>query len=440
MVRLRVEHPAGRFPHKTQAGTPFRRWAWLVFLFLLLLLIGCSGDVDRDQEELVTDSAPVQGLIRAEATAAITAEPAVPLVDLALAEEDVSIEPLPLRAGFPFTVTAVIHNQSALPAVDVPVIVYFSANLEEVGYTPFLQILTVTLPATSSLPVEIPVNWNLAGGEHQLWIQVNQIPKAWQPRVATQPETNSADNIVLLELMVDPFDAYSSDLCSGRVDVEIGPTDILPEPDRQRVLVQVHNVGNQAVYNLAVVVTGDRLSGIAYTPAIPPCGGTAAVTVQVDRPYQEGESLTVQVNPGEWTGRLQEDNLDNNRVAVTAGLSGTLALESIVLPGSGLEDYDFSLSPADIEIPEQWIVLVTVHNLGTRDAATVPIQVENKAGRKLVDAIPLVQGEGLGVAAIRVGYLWTPGGVLTFTVNPEGAKGAYPETKRDNNVATFTLP
>ena len=440
MVRLRVERPADNSPRKAQVGTPFRHWGWLLFLFLLLLLVGCAGNGDLGQEELATNVSPAQGLATAEATFAITAEPTVPLVDLALTEKDVSIEPLPLRAGFPFTVTAVIHNQSTLPAVDVPVMVYLSARREEIGYSPFLQMLTVTVPASLSLSVEVPVNWNLAGGEHQLWIQVNRLPEAWQPRMPAQPETNSADNIVLLDLMVDPFDAYRSDLCSGRVDVEIGPTDILPEPDQQSVLVRVHNLGNQAVYNLPVVVTGDQVSGIAYTPAIPPCGGTAEVTVQVDRPYQEGESLTVQVNPGEWTGRLEEDNLDNNQVAVTAGLPGTLSPELVMPPGGDLKDYDFSLSPADIEIPEQWIVLVTVHNLGTRDADMVPIQVENKAGRKVVDAVPLVQGEGLGVAAIRVGYLWTPGGVLTFTVNPEGAKGAYPETDRDNNVATFTLP
>jgi hypothetical protein len=44
------------------------------------------------------------------------------------------------------------------------------------------------------------------------------------------------------------------------------------------------------------------------------------------------------------------------------------------------------------------------------------------------------------VAAIRVGTLWTRGGALTFTVNLPGAKGAYPESNRSNNVATFTLP
>ena len=109
-------------------------------------------------------------------------------------------------------------------------------------------------------------------------------------------------------------------------------------------------------------------------------------------------------------------------------------------PGSGLDDYDFGIAPTDIETPEAWIVLVTVHNLGSRDADMVPIRIENEAGRQITDAIPLVQGDGLGVAAIRVGYLWTPGGVLTFTVNPEDAQNAYPESNRDNNVATFKLP
>jgi hypothetical protein len=70
----------------------------------------------------------------------------------------------------------------------------------------------------------------------------------------------------------------------------------------------------------------------------------------------------------------------------------------------------------------------------------VPILIENEAGRKITDAIPLVQGGGQGVAAFRVGYLWIRGGELTFTINPEGVEGAYPESVRDNNVATFTLP
>jgi hypothetical protein len=44
------------------------------------------------------------------------------------------------------------------------------------------------------------------------------------------------------------------------------------------------------------------------------------------------------------------------------------------------------------------------------------------------------------VAAIRIGYVLTRGGTLTFTVNPEGAKGAYPEANRDNNRAQIKLP
>jgi hypothetical protein len=220
------------------------------------------------------------------------------------------------------------------------------------------------------------------------------------------------------------------------VDVQIGPTDVLPEPEKQRVLVRVQNVGNRAVYNLPVVVTGDQMSGITYTPAIPPCGGTTEVYVEIDRPFHQGEWLTVEVNPSEWVGGLEEDDADNNRVTVVAGLLP----EVVGLPDSSVEDYDFALTSADIEIPEMWMVMVTVQNLGTRDADMVPVRVENAAGRKIVDSIPLVQGEGLGVAAMRVGYLWLPGGTLTFTVNPEDAKGAYPEGHRDNNVATFTLP
>jgi hypothetical protein len=360
----------------------------------------------------------------------------VPLLDLVLDKQEVTVIPQPLRAGFPFSVTAVIHNHSDFPAVDVPLVFHISAVQDELGYSPFLQTLTVTVPASDSLPVELPVNWNFAGGEHQIWVEVNRLPDAWQSPNSVQPEADSSNNYALLEMMVDPFDAYASDLCPGRVDAEITPADVLPEPDQQHVFVRVHNPGNRALYNLPVVVVGDDLSGIAYTSAIPPCGGTTEVIVDVDQPFQQGTSLTVQVNPEDWADALIEDDYDNNQVSVAAGLAPGM----LVPPGSGLDDYDFSIASADIETPEAWIVLVTVHNLGTRDAAMVPIRVENEAGRQITDAIPLVQGDGLGVAAIRVGYLWIPGGTLTFTVNPADAQDAYPESNRDNNVATFTLP
>jgi hypothetical protein len=418
--------PTDRLPLRT-----LQHCAFLVLLSLLLL-IGCGINTGASQEESEPGLSGTAELIQATQTT----EPAVPSIDLTLNEEDLSLAPLPLRAGFPFTITAEIHNNADLPAVDVPVMIFVSANQERIGYRSFLHLLTVTLPASQTLPIEIPVDWNFAGGEHRLWVEVNRLPDAWQTRMPTLAEEDTGDNTVLLDLMIDPFDAYVSDLCAGPVDVKVSPTDVLAEPDQQRVLVRVHNVGNLAVYNLPVVITGEQLTGITYTPAIPPCGGTADVYVEIDRPFQEGEALTVRVNPSEWAGGLQEDQTDNNQVTVTAGWA---AEEAIPIPG-GLEDYDFGLSTADIEIPEPWIVLITAHNLGTRDAAMVPIRIENEGGRKLTDVIPLVQGEGMGVAAVRVGYLWIPGGTLTFTINPQDASGAYPELNQENNVATFTLP
>ncbi len=408
-------------------------WQWwlLLLLCLPLALWACAGQDGQPAPPPTGPSPDGEPL-----ATSVPATPSVPQVDLTLTEKDVTIAPLPLRAGFPFTVTAVIHNHSPLPAVGVPLMVYISAAQEQIGFTSFLQVLTVTLPATQSVPVAVPVQWNFAGGEHRFWVQVNRLPRVWQSHTPTYPEANVEDNVVSLDLMIEPFDAYVSTLCPGRVDVEVGPTDVLPEPNARRVSVWVHNLGNRAVYNLPVVVIGNNLSGIAYTPAIPPCGGTAQVAVNLDRSFQEGESLTVQINPGEWADALQEDNFANNAVTVVAGLAPGMALP----PGSGLEDYDFGLTTADIEMPEPWIAVVTVRNLGTRDAAMVPVLIENQAGRKLTDAIPLVRGNGLGVAAFRVGYLWTRGGTLTFTINPADAKGAYPEANRQNNVATITLP
>jgi hypothetical protein len=412
-----------------------RRYLWFLPFMLLLLLAGCAAHTPGVQE-IETAGSPTETSPLGNAGRLPTATPDIPYVDLALGERDIDIEPLPLRAGVPFTITSVIHNDAGIPATDVPLMVYMSALQDQFGYVSFVQVVTVTVPATSSLSVKVPVNWNLAGGEYQLWVQVNRLPDAWQDRVQTLPELDTADNIVLLDLMVDPFDAYASDLCPGRADVAIGPTDVLPEPEHQRVAVTVHNLGNHAVYDLPVVVLGRQLSGISYTPVIPPCGGTTQVYVDIDRPLVSGDPLNVLINPKGWPEGLSEDDFQNNSIAVDAGLAPNLDIPSV----SGLQDYDFSISSTDIQIPEPLIVLVTVHNWGTRDAAMVPIRIENEAGRKINDAIPLIQGNGLGVAAISVGSLWIRGGTLTFTVNPPNAKGAFPETNRDNNVATFTLP
>lgn len=433
---------------KNPQGHQAHAWCWtvspalalplLMLILLLIMIVSCGPSSNLEAEETATPL-PVEATQAALLTrlpSLETATPSVSLVDLMLVEQDISIAPLPLRAGFPFSITAIIHNHAQIPATDVPLILYISADQEELGYTSYLQTMTVTVPASDSLPVEIPVAWNFSGGEHQVWVQVNRLPEAWQSPTSVQPEADNNDNIALLTLMVDPFDAYSSELCPGRVDAEITPVDVLPEPDQQRVLVRVHNPGNRALYNLPVVVTGHGLTGIAYTSAIPPCGGTAEVFVELDHPFQQGTSLTVQINPEDWASGLPEDDYANNQVAVTAGLAPGVQAP----PGSGLDDYDFSIDDGDIETPEAWIVLVTVHNQGTRDAAMVPIRVENEAGRQINDAIPLVQGDGIGVAAIRVGYLWNPGGMLTFVVNPEDAEGAFPESNRDNNVTTFSLP
>jgi hypothetical protein len=407
--------------------------AGLVAVFLLLallcLLSACQGNTQATSAAGSSTPTP-------EATAArATRTPEPPLLALSILAEEIQLAPLPLRAGHPFTITGVIHNDSAVPAADVPVLVHLSANREELGFTSFVEVLTVTVPASDSVSLNVPVNWNLAGGEHRLWVQVNRLPNAWQSWAPTQPEANLADNLVLLDLMVDPFDAYTSELCAGRIDLEVGPLDVLPDPERQLVLVQVHNHGNKAAYNLPVIVLGRKASGIAYTPVILPCGGTVRVEVALDQPFSEGESFSVRVNPAGWEDGLVEDNYTNNEVSVSAGLPGAAEHQL-----GSLHDYDFRIDAAQIEVPQEFIVLVRVYNHGTRDAANVPIQVANQAGRTLNDVVPLVQGSGSGVVAIRVGSLWSPGGTLTFTVNPEDAKNGYPETNRQDNVATFALP
>ena len=402
----------------------------VVVPFLLLLLLAACGN-RLGPNGTATPQGEGWGDGRAGQS---TPTPDSPAIDITLANKDVTVNPLPLRAGFPFTVTAVIHNNSGSPASGVPMMVYIAPENDEIGYSPFVEVLTFTLPSTRPVTIEVPVRWNLAGGEQRLWVQVNRLPTAWQSQAPTRPERDRGDNSALLDLMVQPFDAYTSDLCPGRVDVEIGPADVVAEPGTERVGVRVHNAGNQAVYNLPVVIAGDGLAGIGYTPAIPPCGGTAETWVDVDRPLDLGESIEISVNPEGWSGGLLEDDASNNaaRVSVALPVSASLSPEPV--------DYDFEIAPTDIEVPEAWLILVTVHNLGTRDAARVPVRVENLTGRRVNDVIPLVQGNGTGVAAIRVGTLWTRGGTLTLTVNPQGAKGGYPESKRGNNVATVTLP
>jgi len=395
-------------------------------------------------------------------------------VSLALLAKRIKLEPLPLRAGAPFTITIPIHNNEPVPAVGVPVMVYLSAEQEQIGFSSFFRVLAVTVPATQTLEVKVPVVHNLAGGEYQLWVQVNLLsaPLAERAGTPTLPEDDLEDNAALLDVALAPFDAYASDLCPGRTDVAIEFAEIWLEPDLQHMHVRVRNLGNQAVYNLPVVVTGGPLShapggqdlaskdgqeqaaqersvqvsGMTYTPAIPPCGGTTEAVVELDRPLKAGDSVDVAVNPLGWPDGLAEDSFDNNYVeSVTLSPDQSpLLLSEGQLGAAGssgaVTDYDFAISPVDVEIMSSGVVLVTVHNLGTRDVANVPVRIEAKSGRKVTDVIPLVEGNGLGIAAIQLGWVWSPKATLTLIVNPEGAKGGYPETNRDNNTVTFTLP
>jgi len=376
-------------------------------------------------------------------------------VSLALKPKEIKLEPLPLRAGFPFTISIPIHNNEPAPAVGVPVMIYLSAKQEQIGFSAFFRVLAVTVPATQTMAVKVPVVQNMTGGEYRLWVQVNRLsmPVAQQAGVAALPEIDIEDNSALVDLVVAPFDAYVSDLCPGRTDVALEFAEMWLEPDLRRIHVRVHNLGNQAVYNLPVVVTGRQVAGMAYTPAIPPCGGTAEAAVELDRPLEAGEPVDVAVNPADWPDRLAEDGFDNNyvrSVTISAGSAadqGPFLLsedgERAVMPGTasdGGTDYDFAVSPVDVEIVRSGVILIKVYNLGTRDVANVPIRIEGKAGRKVIDVIPLIEGDGLGVAAIQLGWLWSPKATLTLIINPEGAKGAYPETNRGNNTVTITLP
>lgn len=409
------------------------RFFFCLAVALLLTVEGCVNQRTGEQAEDATPPFTPADLFL-EPTPSPT--PSSPPVDLALTEEDISISPFPLQAGVPFTLTVTIHNRAAIPAHQVPVMVHIAGEPEQIGYTPFTQLLTVTVPALGSEVVAVPVDWIFAEGDHRLWVRVNLLPEAWRSGIPTLLENHRDDNSVLLPIKIMPFDASPSDLCPGRLDVEVRAADILPDFDQRRVWVRVHNLGNQPVYHLPIVVSGEQWAGLAYSPAIPPCGGTAQVYVEAGRALRQGELLTVQVNPPQWEDSLPEDNFTNNLITVAVELAAEAPPAMLSPP----EQYDFSITADDIETPQPWIALVTVHNLGTRDAANVPIRIENQAGRKMTDVIPLVRGNGLGVAAIRIGYLWSRGGVLTFTVNPPEAKGAYPEIRRENNVVVFPLP
>ncbi|MBN1657940.1 MAG: hypothetical protein JXA93_06035 [Anaerolineae bacterium] len=404
----------------------------IVVLAALMLLVAACASGAPDDDELQSQAAAT-ALHVAEEPSGPTPSPRL---ELALDPADLALAPLPLRAGAPFTITTRIHNRSDILAVDVPVVVHLAALQDEFGYQPFLHVLTVTVPPSASVPITVPVHWNLASGEHRLWMQTNRLPDAWQAALPLQAEANLSDNTMLVDLWVEPFDAQVSTLCAGRVDLEIEPADILPEPDAGRVLVTIHNLGNRAVYNVPVVVFSTRASGIAYSPAIPPCGGTMRVSVDLEGGLAPGDTLNVQINPAGWTSGIEEDNYDNNHVAVSAGFAPGAAPPLPQQPA----DYDFWVDTGGIELAQPGVLVVTIQNRGTRDADEVPVQVENEAGRKVIDRIPLVRGQGIGVGAIRISSLGTRSGTLIVTINPADAPNAYPEANRQDNVVTFHFP
>ena len=199
----------------------------LFALLTLLVLVASCGEEKNGELEALTPGTSGQALEPAPTPTAGSPES---FLQLSIDPDQVFIDPLPIRAGFPFTVTTELHNWSEVSAEDVPVMLHISADQDKLGYMAFLKLLTVTVPASGSVPIEIPVDWNLAGGAHRLWLQANRLPDAWQDRARVQPETELEDNLVLQDVEVDPFDAYTSDLCSGRVDVESGQADVIAEP------------------------------------------------------------------------------------------------------------------------------------------------------------------------------------------------------------------
>jgi hypothetical protein len=102
------------------------------------------------------------------------------------------------------------------------------------------------------------------------------------------------------------------------------------------------------------------------------------------------------VNPQTGQGSVEDDF--DRQVSVAVGFTG-MAVRS------GLDEYDFRISASDIEAPQPWLALVTVHNLGTRAAAMVPVRVENEAGREITDASPWSRAADWG---------WRPSGSATY--------------------------
>ena len=92
------------------------RWALLVVFSSILLLTGC-GERGEGAQETPT-ARPGTGDPVTVPT--YIPEPEVPVVDLVLLEDEILIGPQPLRAGFPFTVTALIQNRLTVPAEDIP--------------------------------------------------------------------------------------------------------------------------------------------------------------------------------------------------------------------------------------------------------------------------------------------------------------------------------
>lgn len=373
----------------------------------------------------------------------------LPAGEVALRLEKIYVMPEKPRQGQPFTITAVIENESK---VDVKAPVWFGAFR---GQEPYPSANSgnsyVTVPAGG----KVELHWNgkdrwgrsedLSRETTRLTIRagVNVLLPGWGVSATLLPEVDKLDNVAEVAVSFLPYQPQVSEQCAPDDNLRLTfPLDSSGNPSaalayqayalQPGLKVVVHNEGNTEITRVPLRVTdADGRHLLAFARWVPPCGGKVEVGVTDGRVVLPATGLsfpiTVTLNPTDNPYALSESKRDDNVVVITAG-------------GTCEGPTDLWLTADDVAF-EGEDLSVTVHLSGSPPRRGFWVRTYYGGDGRTIAAkqVYLTQCEAQLVVRFEGALVDLRGGYVMVQIDTEEnrVESFYPQV---NNTATVPLP